>query len=214
MDALDARSRMVEQQLRRRGIQDPMVLAAFAEVPREAFVPAELQAFAYHDMPLPIGDGQTISQTYIVALTVEALQLRGDERVLEIGTGSGYEAAILGHIVPEVYSVERLASLADGARTRLSQAMVHNVHVMCGDGTLGWPEHAPYDAIAVSASGPTTPPALLAQLAPTGRMVIPVGDHTSSQVLLRITRDHDHVVEEALTDVRFVPLIGAQGWEP
>jgi len=204
---------MVDLQLVRRGIADPRVLDAFRVVPREAFVPPELAEFAYRDTPLPIASGQTISQPYIVALTIEALGLHGRERVLEIGTGSGYAAAILGQIAGEVFTVERHESLAETARERLRALGCHNVHVLHGDGTLGWPEHAPYDAIAVAAGGPDVPQALLDQLAPGGRLVIPVGPDPSTQQLVRVVRvGPDEFRRESLGAVRFVPLVGAQGW--
>lgn len=207
------RSRMVDVHLAKRGIKDAKILAAFRSVPREAFVPEELEEFAYNDAPLPIGDGQTISQPYIVALTIEALRLRGGERVLEVGAGSGYAAAILGKIAKEVYTIDRLESLATAARARLERLGYTNVHVLCGDGTLGWKEQAPYDAIAVAAGGPKVPQALLDQLAIGGRLVIPVGADESSQVLVRVTREAETKFrEEALLDVKFVPLIGEQGW--
>jgi protein-L-isoaspartate(D-aspartate) O-methyltransferase len=204
---------MVEKQLAGRGITDSAVLAAFRDVPREAFIDDAAADLAYADTPLPIGLGQTISQPYIVALTVAALRLHGGERVLEIGTGSGYAAAVLARIAGEVFTVERLAPLADTARERFARLGFSNVHVRCGDGTLGWPEHAPYDAIAVSASAPDVPEALLAQLAIGGSIVIPVGDDW--QVLVRVTRRSATETErEELAGVRFVPLIGDQGWEP
>lgn len=212
MSLADARARMVELQLASRGISDPRVLEAFREVPREVFLPAELAEFAYEDSPLPIGEGQTISQPYIVAVTTEALGLQGNERVLEIGTGFGYAAAVLGRLAGEVFTVERLEPLAREARSRLAQLGYDNVHVLHGDGTLGWPEHAPYDAIAVAAGGPAVPEALLSQLAPNGRLIIPIGPDESSQVLVRVTREGDSFHEEPLTSVRFVPLIGEQGW--
>ena len=213
MSLIDTRAKMVELQLGGRGISDPRVLDAFRSVPREEFVPSDLAEFAYRDAPLPIGDGQTISQPYIVAVTVEALGLTGNERVLEIGAGSGYAAAILSRVAKEVFTVERLEPLAEAARERLDRLGYRNVHVLCGDGTLGWPEHAPFDAIAVAAGGPEIPKALLAQLAPGGRLVIPVGPDENSQTLVRVTKDgHGQLEEEALTDVRFVPLIGEQGW--
>jgi protein-L-isoaspartate(D-aspartate) O-methyltransferase len=203
---------MVDRQLAGRDITNERVLKAFRDVPREAFLPENLREFAYEDSPLPIAQGQTISQPYIVALTVQALGLRGGERVLEVGTGSGYAAAILSRIAKDVYSVERLESLAAAATAQLARLKYKNVHVLCGDGTLGWPEHAPYDAIAVAAGGPEVPSALLAQLAVGGRLVIPVGPE-SEQVLVRITRTAaDDYQREELTSVRFVPLIGAQGW--
>jgi len=212
MELAGARAEMVEQQLAGRGISDIRVLDAFRGVPREAFVPAELAEFAYQDAPLPIGEGQTISQPYIVALTIDALRLRGDERVLEIGTGCGYAAAVLSRLVAEVFTVERREPLATDARERLARLGFHNVKVLHGDGTLGWPEHAPYDAIAVAAGGPEVPKALLAQLAPGGRLVIPVGPE-DMQVLTRVTREGaEKFREESLTEVRFVPLIGEQGW--
>ena len=211
MKPTEQRALMVDLQLARRGIRDPHVQQAFREVPREAFVPSGLEEFAYKDSPLPIGDGQTISQPYIVALTVEALRLSPGDRVLEIGTGSGYAAAILSRIAKEVYTVERLAELAEQARGRLFRLGYDNVFVHRGDGTLGWNEHAPYDAIAVAAGGPEIPKALLEQLAPGGRLVIPVGPE-DVQVLVRITREDGGFRREELSDVRFVPLIGEQGW--
>jgi protein-L-isoaspartate(D-aspartate) O-methyltransferase len=207
------REQMVTQQIAARGISDARVLQAFRTVAREAFVPADLAEFAYRDSPLPIDESQTISQPYIVALTVAALGLRGDERVLEIGTGSGYAAAILGRVAADVYTVERHASLAEQASGRLTALGFTNVHVLHGDGTLGWPEHAPYDAIAVAAGGPEVPEALLEQLAPGGRLVIPVGPDASLQELVRVTRVGLHEFrQESLGGVRFVPLIGEQGW--
>jgi protein-L-isoaspartate(D-aspartate) O-methyltransferase len=204
---------MVDSHLAGRGIVDPRLLDAFRHVARDAFVSEELAEFAYRDTPLPIGNGQTISQPYIVALTIQALGLLGAERVLEVGTGSGYAAAILGRVAREVFTIERLPSLAASAKERLERLGFSNVHVACMDGSLGWPEHAPYDAIAVAAGGPKAPSALLAQLAIGGRMVIPVGPDESSQVLERITRESETEYRtESLGNVRFVPLIGAQGW--
>lgn len=204
---------MVERQLLARGITDRRVLCTFRDVPREHFVSASQQEAAYDDAPLPIGHGQTISQPYIVALTCEALHLQGHERVLEIGTGSGYAAAILAQLAEQVVSVERLPELAELATERLHTLGYDNVTVRCGDGTLGWPAYAPYDAIAVAAGGPTVPEALIAQLAIGGRLVIPVGDEENAQVLTRITRmPGNELRHEQLADVRFVPLIGAQGW--
>jgi protein-L-isoaspartate(D-aspartate) O-methyltransferase len=210
--SLDARERMVSLQLQRRGIRDERVLEAFRSVPREEFLPQRLREFAYEDAPLPIAEGQTISQPYIVALTVEALGLRGGERVLEVGTGSGYAAAILSRIAGRVLSVERHATLAESAAATLARLGFDNVQVLCSDGTLGWEENAPYDAIAVAAGGPEIPKALLSQLAVGGRLVIPVGP-ADQQVLTRVTRvGADDYREEALTQVRFVPLVGEQGW--
>jgi protein-L-isoaspartate(D-aspartate) O-methyltransferase len=204
---------MVDLQLADRGISNPRVLGAFRDVPREAFLPPELVEFADQDAPLPIGEGQTISQPYIVALTTEALGLEGRERVLEIGTGSGFAAAILSRLAKQVFTVERIESLATTARERLERLGYRNVEVLHGDGTLGWPEHAPYDAIAVAAGGPEVPRALKEQLALGGRLVIPVGPEESSQVLTRVTRvGPSEYHEEPITEVRFVPLIGEQGW--
>lgn len=204
------RERMVATQIIGRGIRDERVLEAFRTVPREHFVPQELVSSAYEDRPLHIGHEQTISQPYIVALTLEALQLKGMETVLEIGTGSGYAAALLSCLAREVYSVERLENLATEARQRLAH-LGYPVHVRHGDGTLGWPEHAPYHAIAVAAGSPGIPPALTTQLAPGGRMVIPVRQD-GTQLLLRVLRiPGDGLRTEPLEEVRFVPLIGAQG---
>lgn len=207
-----ARHQMVEQHLRRRGISDQRVLAAFDTVPRELFVPPEQLLHAYADEALPIGGGQTISQPYIVAVTLEALQLHGGERVLEVGTGSGYAAALLGQIAAEVYTIERHPKLAAEARSRLELLCYDNVHVITADGTLGDSEHAPFDAIAVAAGGPDVPPALVQQLTPGGRLVMPVGPH-GAQVLVRATRSFGGRLKvEPLVEVQFVPLVGAQGW--
>ena len=209
----DERRTMVEKQLVARGIHDARVLEAFKTVPREAFVPEEMTEFAYEDSPLPIAAKQTISQPFIVALTLQALALQGGERVLEIGAGSGYAAAVMSRIAGEVFTVERIPELAEAARARLAALGYTNVHVLCGDGTLGWPEHAPFDAIAVAAGGPEVPKALLEQLAPGGRLVIPVGGEETEQSLLRVTRERSGKLRrESLGEVRFVPLIGAQGW--
>jgi protein-L-isoaspartate(D-aspartate) O-methyltransferase len=208
-----ARRRMVEQQLTRRGIEDPRVLAAMGEVPRAEFVAAEHRSAAYDDMPLPIGEGQTISQPYVVAYMAEALELREEDRVLEVGTGSGYAAAVLGRIVAEVFSVERHRELAESAAERLQRLGYDNVHVRCGDGTRGWPEEAPFDGIMVSAGAPSIGDSLLAQLAPGGRLIIPVGPDPSSQELLRVRKTSDGgTSEERFGAVRFVPLLGEEGW--
>jgi protein-L-isoaspartate(D-aspartate) O-methyltransferase len=182
-------------------------------VPREAFVRPELAAFAYDDLPLPIGAGQTISQPYIVAVMTAALRPTSTDRVLEIGTGSGYAAAVLHCIVKQVYTVERLAVLYRLARRRLRRLGYQNVVVHLGNGTLGWPEHAPYDGIVVTAGGPTIPAALQEQLALGGRLVIPVGAQPTHQMLVRVTRvSATGFEQEELGDVCFVPLIGVQGW--
>jgi protein-L-isoaspartate(D-aspartate) O-methyltransferase len=207
------REEMVEA-LVARGIHDPRVLEAFRAVPREAFLPPDLREFAYADTPLPIEQGQTISQPYIVALTIAALDLAPSDSVLEIGTGSGYAAAILGRIARRVYTIERHEELATLASRRLAELGLSNVSVRHADGSLGWPEHAPYDAIAVAAGGPGVPRALLDQLAPGGRLVMPVGEDRELQKLVRVTHQADgSFASEDLGDVRFVPLIGAQGWE-
>jgi protein-L-isoaspartate(D-aspartate) O-methyltransferase len=207
------RESMVRTQIAARGVRDPAVLEAMRRVPREAFLPAELEEFAYVDSPLPIAQGQTISQPYIVALMTAALELGPGDRVLEIGTGSGYAAAVLARIAREVYTIERHEELARVATARLAHLGFSNVSVRHGDGTLGWPEHAPFDAIVVAAGGPVVPEALLEQLAPGGRLVIPIGEDRALQQLVRVTRERDgRLRREALGDVRFVPLIGAQGW--
>lgn len=204
---------MVADQLAERGIRDPRVLAAFRRVPREHFVDPGLEALAYRDQPLPIGCGQTISQPYVVALMTELLALGPGDRVLEIGTGSGYATAILASIAAEVWSVERFLPLAEAARARLAELGLERVHIRVGDGTLGWPEHGPFDAIVVYAGGPRVPPALRAQLAPGGRMVIPVGPDEDEQALLRVTRlAGGDVRVEDFGGVRFVPLVGREGW--
>jgi protein-L-isoaspartate(D-aspartate) O-methyltransferase len=206
------RQRMVSEHLRRRDIIDPAVLAAFARVPREEFVPERLADHAYDDIPLPIGEGQTISQPYVVAMTAQALHLTGRERVLEIGTGSGYAAAVLANLAREVVTVERIEQLAVSAAERLARLGFDNVHVHHADGTLGWPINAPYEAICVAAGAPRPPRALLEQLAIGGRLVLPHGD-ADDQRLVRITRkDEMTYSEEDLGGVRFVPLIGDQGW--
>lgn len=208
-----ARERMVERQLEARGIRDRGVLDAMRRVRREAFVAEPFTGAAYDDSPLPIAEGQTISQPFVVALMTEALELAPGDRVLEIGAGSGYAAAVLAEIAEAVYTVERHAALAEAARRRLAEQGYGNVQVRCGDGTLGWPEHAPYDAIVVAAGGPEPPRPLLEQLAPGGRLVIPIGPSAQIQRLIRIRRrGEDDYTEEALGDVRFVPLTGAEGW--
>jgi protein-L-isoaspartate(D-aspartate) O-methyltransferase len=204
---------MVDVQLARRGIRDAAVLDAMRTVPREAFVPSHLVPCAYDDDALPIGEGQTISQPYVVAFMIAAVAPKMGDRALEIGSGSGYSAAVLASIVKEVYTVERIAGLADTAARRLTDLGYRNVRVRCGDGTLGWPEHAPYDVIIVTAGGPRVPPALLAQLAVGGRLVMPVGSDQFSQQLVRLSRAPDGtLLEQQLEAVAFVPLIGAAGW--
>jgi protein-L-isoaspartate(D-aspartate) O-methyltransferase len=207
------RERMVTTQIEARGITEPLVLEAMRAVPRERFVPAALARFAYDDGPLPIGEGQTISQPYIVAVMTRAAGLKPCARALEIGTGSGYGAAVLSRIAAEVYTVERVGALAAAARDRLARLGYANVHVREGDGSLGWAEHAPYDAIVVTAGGPHVPPALLSQLAVGGRLIMPVGLGARHQRLMRVTRtDTQEYQYEDLEEVAFVPLIGAEGW--
>jgi protein-L-isoaspartate(D-aspartate) O-methyltransferase len=208
----ERREYMVSEQLARRGIRDPAVLEAFRRVPREEFVDEDQQDFAYDDGPLSIGWGQTISQPYVVAMTVQALGLRGHERVLEIGTGSGYAAAILGALAREVVTIERIPELAAIAAERLARLGFSNVVVHCADGTLGWAPDAPYEAICVAAGAPRPPRPLLDQLAIGGRLVLPHGDTRSQHLARIIRRSEDSFVEEDLGEVRFVPLVGAEGW--
>lgn len=208
------RQQMIDYQLVARGLHDQTVLNALKAVPREKFIPTELVEFAYRDSPLPIEASQTISQPYIVALMTAALKLRKNDRVLEVGTGSGYAAAVLAEISKDVYTIERHKILAETARERLKDLGYTNVQVLHGDGTLGWSEHAPFDAIIVAAGGPEVPKSLKQQLAVGGRLVIPVGTSLDTQKLIRIVRiSEDEYKEENLGSVRFVPLIGAAGWE-
>jgi protein-L-isoaspartate(D-aspartate) O-methyltransferase len=206
------RLRMVDEQLYKRDIRDPRVLEAMRSVPRHLFVPTEHRRFAYSDGPLPIGGGQTISQPYIVALMTQLLELTGDERVLEIGTGSGYQAAVLSHLAREVYSVERDPHLAEHADQVLKALVLDNVYTQVGDGTLGIPEHAPYDAILVTAAAPDVPQALLDQLAEGGRLIIPVGGRLG-QYLEKWQRQGAKYNRDVLVPVAFVPLRGKHGWE-
>jgi protein-L-isoaspartate(D-aspartate) O-methyltransferase len=205
------REHMVESQLIRRGIKDKRVLDAMRKVPRHLFVPQDTRGLAYCDGPLPIGHGQTISQPYIVALMTELLELTGQETVLELGTGSGYQAAILSCLVRQVYSIERHAALAQQAEKVLSQLGYDNVVVSVGDGTLGWLEHSPYDAIIVTAAAPDVPQPLTDQLADGGRLVAPVGSRWS-QALVKVKRQGETLIREHLTAVAFVPLVGKYGW--
>ena len=209
------REAMVDGHIARRGVRSSRVLEAMRTVPREKFLPPDLQEFAYEDAPLPIAEGQTISQPYIVALMVEALALEGGEKVLEIGTGSGYAAAILSRIAGSVYTVERIGQLAEKAAAVLADLGYGNVHVLHADGTRGWADHAPYDAIVVAAGGPEVPESLKTQLRIGGRLVIPVGRDRRFQELVRVVRvaEQDYRTED-LADVRFVPLVGEEGWAP
>ncbi|MBX9650418.1 MAG: protein-L-isoaspartate(D-aspartate) O-methyltransferase [Xanthobacteraceae bacterium] len=207
------RKEMVEQDIVARGVRDELVLDAMRKVPRELFLPKNLREFAYEDSPLPIAGEQTISQPYIVAFMAEALMLKGGEKVLEIGAGSGYAAAVLSEIAANIYTVERLGPLAEKAAVLLAELGYDNVHVLHGDGTRGWPEHAPYDAIVVAAGGPQVPETLKEQLKVGGRLVIPVGADQRSQELVRVTRvSANEYRSEDIADVRFVPLIGDEGW--
>jgi protein-L-isoaspartate(D-aspartate) O-methyltransferase len=202
----EARANMVREQIAGRGIRDPRVLAALARVPRHELVPEALREFAYADQPLPIGYEQTISQPFVVAYMTEQLQLRGDERVLEIGTGSGYQAAVLSLLAREVYSIEIVKELGERARADLARLGYANVHVRVGDGYRGWPEQAPFDAIIVTAAPGRVPQPLIDQLAVGGRLVLPVGGF--DQQLLRIDRDATGLRREHLIGVRFVPMRG------
>ncbi|WP_159718830.1 protein-L-isoaspartate(D-aspartate) O-methyltransferase [Geminicoccus flavidas] len=211
-DLVLARARMVERQLKGRGITDPRVLAAMASVPRERFIAESQRDAAYVDGPLPIGEGQTISQPFVVAMMLQAAELQPDDRALEIGTGSGYAAAIMAEIVREVHTIERHPRLTEIARTRLELMKYRNVQVHLGDGSLGWPEAAPFDAIIAAAGGPIVPATLKRQLATDGRLVMPVGPG-GEQRLLKLTRQSEtRFREEDLGAVWFVPLIGAEGW--
>lgn len=206
------RSRMVTEQLLGRDIRDPRVLEAMRTVPRHLFVSPEYAEHAYADTPVPIGSGQTISQPYIVALMTQLLNLQGGEKVLEIGTGSGYQAAILAYLAGEVYTVERIAQLAQQAEVAVRQLGLENVHFHIGDGSLGLAQYAPYDRIIVTAAAPQVPDALLEQLAEGGLLVIPVGGR-GNQTLQRWQRKDQDFEKEAIVPVAFVPLKGAFGWE-
>ena len=205
------RARLVET-LRAQGIRDLAVLKAFAETPRHLFVPAAVRHRAYDDTALPIGNGQTISQPFTQARYLEALRLRGRERVLEVGTGSGYQTALLGALADQVFSVERVRSLALAAQQALRAAGVANVSVLVGDGTLGWSAYAPYDAIVVAAGGPEIPPPLVEQLAPTGRLLVPLGKR-GAQTLTLVERDGATLRRTPLGGARFVPLLGEHGFD-
>lgn len=213
IEYIGLRHSMVEEQIIAEGVRDPLVIKAIQAIPRELFVPDELRELAYENTPLPIGEGQTISQPFIVALMIESLALKGGETILEIGTGSGYAAAILAQIGEHVYTIERIKSLAMSATKILRSLGCDSVTVLHRDGTEGYPEKAPYDAIIVAASGPKVPEALKEQLKIGGRLIIPVGSNKHEQRLIRITRESkSKFQEERLEGVRFVPLIGAHGW--
>jgi protein-L-isoaspartate(D-aspartate) O-methyltransferase len=207
-----ARDRMVETQIAARGIGDERVLSAMRSIPRHIFVPEAARAAAYGDYPLPIGHGQTISQPYIVAKMTALLEIRPHERVLEIGAGSGYQAAILGTLAQEVISIERIPDIAHLAQKNLSNAGITNVRVIVGDGTLGYPERAPYDGVLITAATPSIPPPLIDQLGEGGRLVAPVGSR-DLQELVRLTRKGGDLSREFFGGVIFVPLLGEHGWE-
>jgi protein-L-isoaspartate(D-aspartate) O-methyltransferase len=211
-DPVSSRHLMVTQQLRGRDIRDDRVLEAMRVVPRERFVPEPLRARAYEDAALPIGAGQTISQPYMVAAICQALSLRGGEVVLDVGTGSGYQAAVLAELADEVHTIERVPELADGARRALAEAGYDRVHVHVGDGTLGLPEEAPFDAIAVAAAAPAIPESLYEQLAPFGRLVLPVGSRRGQELQL-VVRSPEGPATIRSVPCRFVPLLGAEGFD-
>jgi protein-L-isoaspartate(D-aspartate) O-methyltransferase len=209
--AADA-SGMVEKQLRRRGIRDPRVLHAMLNIPREEFVPEALRGETYSDAPLPIGHGQTITQPYMTALMAELLELCGGEKVLDVGTGSGYHAAVLGALARKVISIERIPELAELARANLRRTGLDaNITVLCGDGSLGIPEESPFDAISVAAAAPGTPPTLIAQLGNPGILVIPQGDRFD-QDLQVVRKEHGRITTRVASGCRFVPLVGREGW--
>ena len=213
MDSTHARSRMVETQIAGRGVRDPAVLEAMRTVPREAFISAGFEEFAYEDSALPIAEGQTISQPYIVGAMLAAAELEDGDKVLEVGAGSGYAAAVISRIADKVFAIERHAALTDAAHERMRALGYDNVELKTGDGSGGWPQEAPFDAIIVSAGGPKIPQALKTQLAIGGRLVIPVGP-IDEQRLVRLTRTGEDAFEQDDLDaVRFVKLIGAGGWE-
>ena len=207
-----ARERLVET-LRGKGIRDLAVLRAFEKTPRHAFVPTGLRHRAYEDSPLPIGNGQTISQPWVHARYLELLELTGRERVLEIGTGSGYQTVLLAHLVEQVFSIERISALLQQAREAVQLAGVRNVSFLLGDGSVGWREYAPYDAILVGAGAPSLPQPLVSQLAEGGRLLVPVGDRDEQKLML-VRRRGDDVETREIAPVRFVPLVGSHGWNP
>jgi protein-L-isoaspartate(D-aspartate) O-methyltransferase len=212
-DFAEQRAGMVDRQLHRRGISDVRVLRAMAAVPREHFIPEGVRRSAYNDSALPIGHEQTISQPWVVAAICQALHLDGDEKVLEIGTGSGYSAAVLSQLAASVVSIERVPELGRWARERLEELGIENVEVIIGDGSRGHPERAPYDAIAVHAASPEAPHSLLSQVAPGGRLVVPIATG-SADLLTAFVRENGDLRQETIGPCRFVPLIGAEGFRP
>ena len=212
-DFANLRERMVRRQIESRGIENPMILDAFRDVPREAFVDESQRPWAYDDHPLPIGAGQTISQPYIVALMIEAAEIAPGDRVLEVGAGSGYAAAVISRIAASVVGIERQHDLVQIARERVDRLGYRNVRIVEGDGTLGWPENAPFEAILAAASGKHIPKPLVDQLAPGGRLVMPIGDPGGVQELIKVLKRPDGTTtRESLGRVRFVPLLGQEGW--
>ncbi len=213
MDESELRNQMVESQIIRRGVRDPRVLAAMRKVPRQLFLPADARNFAYADSPIRIGNGQTISQPFIVAFMTELLNVQPEDKVLDVGTGSGYQAAILGELAREVHTIERFPALAIEAEKTLSALGYTNVHVHIGDGTKGYPPEAPYDRILVGAAAPEAPDSLKSELAEGGRLVIPVGTRSSQQLEVWDRYGNDFRISNSIPVV-FVPLVGEEGWEP
>jgi len=212
-DYAQLRERMVDRQIAARGLNNPALLAAFRAVPREQFIASSYAAFAYQDSPLPIESGQTISQPYIVALTIDAAEIGKDNKVLEVGAGSGYAAAVIGQIASQVIAVERHSELVELAQERMERLGYENVRIVEGDGTLGWPDEAPFDAIVAAASGSHVPKSWIEQLKPGGRIVMPLGAPGSVQSLVKVTKHEDGTLDrEDLGGVRFVPLIGQEGF--
>jgi protein-L-isoaspartate(D-aspartate) O-methyltransferase len=206
------RQAMVEEQLQKRGIIDPAVLRTMAKIPRHSFVSSKHQSAAYEDCPLSIGENQTISQPYMVAIMTQSLETNGEERVLEIGTGSGYQTAILAELAKKVFTIERIPELIRKAQEVLGKLDYQNIHFLLGDGSRGWPEHAPFDGIMVTAGAPEIPETLKSQLADGGKMVVPVGSRFS-QMLYKVTRKGSRFIEEDITGCVFVPLLGEYGWK-
>lgn len=213
MDYAILRKRMVQEQLISRGIKDPKVLGAFSKIERHKFVPEKLKESSYADFPLPIQEGQTISQPYIVALMTESLGLTGNDKVLEIGTGSGYQTAILAELAKEVYSVERFVILAESARSLLGELGYTNIKIKVGDGTLGWEEAAPFNRIIVTAAAPKIPSPFIEQLSENGRLILPLGE-TFSQVLTLVEKRGKEIKCTEICGCVFVPLLGKYGWSP
>jgi len=211
MDYEILKKRMVQEQLMPRGIKNARVLDVFSRIDRHKFIPEDLRKSAYADFPLPIGEGQTISQPYIVALMTESLDLSGKEKVLEIGTGSGYQTAILAQLAREVYSIERFEALAERAQTMLNELGYKNIKIKVGDGTLGWEEASPFDRIIITAASPKTPMPLIEQLADNGKLILPLGE-SFSQVLTLVEKKDGKLKSSALCGCVFVPLVGKYGW--